>query len=135
MQVELVAIDIILVDIRMKGCNGIEATRMINKDFLTQLNTICLGEVPLAPGLAKKLLRQIASEKSSNKPIPEILLTQRQKELLQFLIKGFTYHEISDILHIQTGTVQYHIDQLINKLYLTNRTQLIAWATKFDLSE
>lgn len=171
-QVELVAIDIILMDIRMKGCNGIEATRiikkdfpqieiimltvsendndlfaaikagasgyllksMIDEDFLTQLNNICFDEVPLAPGFTKKLLRQFASEKKSNKTIPEIPLTTRQKEILQFLIKGFTYHEISDILHIQPGTVQYHVDQLINKLYLPNRTQLIAWAIKVDLS-
>lgn len=169
-QVELTMPDIILMDIRMKGCNGIEATRMIKKDFpkieivmltvseddddlfaavkagasgyllknmvdedfLAKLNTICFGEVPLAPGFTKKLLRQFAREGTAAMPAPKAHLTGRQKEILQLLVKGFTYREISEILHIQTVTVQYHVDQLINKLHLVNRTQLIAWAAGFD---
>jgi DNA-binding NarL/FixJ family response regulator len=53
------------------------------------------------------------------------LLSARENEILQLLSKGLLYKEISDKLHISTGTVRQHIHRIYEKLHVQNRTEAI----------
>ena len=52
-------------------------------------------------------------------------LSQREKEVLELLAKGFLYKEIGDKLNISTGTVRQHIHKIYEKLHVQNRTEAV----------
>lgn len=167
--------ELILMDVQMAECDGIETTRMIKRgypevkivmltasededslfaamqagavgyliksmdpeQFLRQLFSLREGEVPLAPGLAKRLLgefsrRRQAADELSDELEPE--LTRRQTEVLQLLTEGRTYKEIAQRLDLKEVTVKYHVKEILSKLHLSNRAQLIAHASRLRLN-
>jgi DNA-binding CsgD family transcriptional regulator len=60
-------------------------------------------------------------------------LTQREKEVLQWVMEGKTNWEISIILSISEGTVRYHITKILRKLKATNCSHAIAKAIKYNI--
>lgn len=177
-KVEMLRPEIILMDIEMGGCGGIEATRLIKKDFpeieivmlsisdedehlfeairagasgyllknmdgkdfLTELRRLVTGDTPLAPGFARRILQELAqSDRGAKTVVGEKgapakeppTLTARQSEILNLLAQGQTYKEIGKALQIQQSTVKYHMNEILSKLHLANRAQLIAYAANF----
>lgn len=173
---EMLQPDAILMDIEMPGCNGIEATRVIKRDFpkieiimltvydedeqlfaairagasgyllksmeacrfLAELRRITGGDAPLAPGLARRILREFGRQGAKPLPAakqaaPQAELTERQNEILKRLAEGRTYREIGEEIGIRDVTVRYHVNEIMDKLHLANRAQLIAHAAKLDL--
>lgn len=54
----------------------------------------------------------------------EYELTKREQEMLEFLMEGYTYTQISEKLFISKGTVKTHVHNLYQKLGVTNRNQI-----------
>lgn len=53
-------------------------------------------------------------------------LTPREHEVMEFLLRRFSNKEIADILGISERTVKYHVTNILNKLQLTSRAELLA---------
>ena len=62
-------------------------------------------------------------------------LTEREKEVLKHLVKGFNSREISEKLFISINTVQYHRKQLLRKTLSRNVAELIGKAYELSLLE
>src|SRR5205085_4108945 len=50
-------------------------------------------------------------------------LTEKEMEVLQLIVKGKSNKEIADLLNITEGTVKYHVNGILGKLGVTDRTQ------------
>lgn len=60
---------------------------------------------------------------------PELdLLSEREREVLQFIARGYTYREIGESLFISIKTVESHVSAVLRKLQLSNRHELTRWA-------
>lgn len=72
-------------------------------------------------------------EKSIHSTEPKELseLTEREKEVFKLLCKGLTNYEISKNLYITEATIKKHISNILNKLHLSNRIDVIFWANNF----
>lgn len=117
------------------GAVGYLIKSMEPKQFLQQLTSLQDGELPLAPGFAKRLLGEFTRRRQAEaEEEPERQLTARQAEILQLLTEGLTYREIASRLELKVVTVKYHIKEIITKLHLANRAQLIAHATRLGLT-
>jgi DNA-binding NarL/FixJ family response regulator len=89
------------------------------------------GESPLNQELATRLLRQLAEEKQHNQcQVPpqhreplEDALTPREKEVLGLLTTGQTNQQIARTLTISKGTAKVHVERIIRKLGVSDRTQ------------
>ncbi len=89
------------------------------------------GESPLNQELATRLLRQLAEEKQhSLSPTPskrheplEDALTPRETEVLGLLTTGQTNQQIAQTLTISKGTAKVHVERIIRKLKVSDRTQ------------
>jgi DNA-binding NarL/FixJ family response regulator len=89
------------------------------------------GESPLNQELATRLLRQLAEEKHHNvyrapsegrEPLDEAL-TPRETEVLGLLTTGQTNQQIAQTLTISKGTAKVHVERIIRKLGVSDRTQ------------
>jgi two-component system NarL family response regulator len=60
-------------------------------------------------------------------------LTVRQSEILTLVAQGLTYPQIGEALHLSEVTVRYHMRQILERLHLKNRAQVIAYAARHGL--
>lgn len=84
---------------------------------------------PMSPSIARKVLNLLSgSGKSLAKPEPKNLeedynLTEREKDILHFLIDGLEYKEIAQKLGISPNTVRNNVTKIYSKLHVTSRMQ------------
>lgn len=106
--------------------------------FFRKLLEIEQGEPPLSPGLAARILRLFGGREiqaaSSGQPgdqvSPTVSLTPRELEVLTLVSQGLTYKEVGAELHLSERTIKYHMGEIIARLHLENRAQVIAYARR-----
>jgi DNA-binding NarL/FixJ family response regulator len=105
------------------------------------------GAPALTPSLASKLLAEFARQAgqpsasprqqptSTNRDLDEVEpLTAREREVLEQLERGATNKEIAQALFVSENTVKYHLTNILQKLHLQNRTQVVAYASRHRLT-
>jgi DNA-binding NarL/FixJ family response regulator len=100
------------------------------------------GESPLNQELATRLLKQLAEEKQHDKfPGPsqrreplEDALTPRETEVLGLLTTGQTNQQIARTLTISKGTAKVHVERIIRKLGVSDRTQAAVRAIELGVT-
>ena len=80
------------------------------------------GEPSLHPEIAKKLMNQLA-EGGGDETKEE--LTLRETEVLRLIAGGHSNKEIANALYISEKTVKTHVSNILQKLHLADRTQLL----------
>lgn len=63
------------------------------------------------------------------------MLTEREKEILLLIAKGYSNQEIADASHITIKTVKTHVSNILSKLEVQDRTQAVIYAFQHDLVE
>lgn len=110
---------------------------------LEMLDQVAAGGAALPPELAARLLedyvRQSQRAEALN-TVPDELaarhgLTERQQEILALVSQGLTYAQVGAALFLTEATVRYHMGQIIDRLHLENRSQVIAYAVSHGLGK
>jgi DNA-binding CsgD family transcriptional regulator len=60
-------------------------------------------------------------------------LTARQYEILEMVAAGSSYKEVGAVLHISENTVKYHMGEILQRLHVKNREQVVAYALRTGL--
>lgn len=87
------------------------------------------GGAPMTGSIAKKVLA-LFPRPAQTKQEEEQLLSLREQELLQLLIKGYSYKMIADELQIALETVRSHIKKIYRKLQVNSATEAIYKVTR-----
>ena len=110
-----------------------------------ELQKIILGQPPLSPAIARRLLNYFRSGESQAHPVPVAdaangradsdfeRLTPRESEVLTYLSKGFTIKEIASLMGIKWFTVNDHIKAIYRKLNVSSRAEAAVLASKQGL--
>jgi len=61
------------------------------------------------------------------------ILTERQMEILSLVAQGKTYKEVAGKLYVTERTVKYHMGEILKKLHMRNRVQVIAYTSQLGL--
>ncbi len=104
--------------------------------FLEILAQVEGGGAALPPELAARLLEEFARQAQHvEEPLDEAPsdLTARQVEILTLVAQGLTYPQIGEALYLSEPTVRYHMGQILARLHLQNRAQVIAYAARHGL--
>jgi DNA-binding NarL/FixJ family response regulator len=89
------------------------------------------GQPVFTPSLAGLVLDEF--RRISTKDPGEPDLTARENEVLKLVAKGYTYKEIGEKLFISTKTVQNHVQNILTKLQLRKRYELMRYAIQKGL--
>jgi DNA-binding NarL/FixJ family response regulator len=84
------------------------------------------GEPVFSPALAGLLLGEFRRMAKDAGPVQP--LSDREREVLQYVARGHTYKEIGEELFIAEKTVENHVRNILNKLHLNRRNELIRYA-------
>jgi DNA-binding NarL/FixJ family response regulator len=63
----------------------------------------------------------------------EVALTQRESEVLRQLARGLTNEQIAEAMHISYETIKEHVQHILRKIGVTDRTQAAVWAVRKNL--
>ena len=89
------------------------------------------GGAPMSPRIARKtmnLLAQATPSVQADKNTEK--LSDREMQVLKFLVDGLDYKNIAEKLDISPNTIRKHIDNIYKKLYVTSRAQAVTIAVK-----
>jgi DNA-binding NarL/FixJ family response regulator len=64
----------------------------------------------------------------------EVALTQREGEVLRQIAMGLTNKQIAEPFHISVETVKEHVQNILRKIGVSDRTQAAVWAVRKDLA-
>jgi len=103
------------------------------KELDAAVRQVLRGESPLDSGTAARLLQKVASEDRQRSKPPTDRLTRRQLEVLRLLAKGLTNREIAQRLVLSTGTVRIHVQHIIAKLGVSDRTGAVVRGIELGL--
>lgn len=113
------------------GASGYVPKRAAPEELLTAIQAAASGEVYLYPSLAKLLVKDYltqAQETKDKRPLDG--LTSREQEVLAHLAEGASSAEIAEALNISPKTVARHRENIMRKLNLHSRTELVKYAIR-----
>nr|WP_308438363.1 response regulator transcription factor [Kitasatospora indigofera] len=111
------------------GARGYVTKTITGTDLVNAIFRISDGDAVFSPRLAGFVLDAFAA--TDTPPVDEDLdrLTQREREVLRLIARGYAYKEIAKQLFISVKTVESHVSAVLRKLQLSNRHELTRWAT------
>ena len=113
------------------GAKGYLLKDLRASQFFEALDAIDRGEAVIPTRLAGNLLEEFRSKSQGAAEIgPGDALSPREREVLDHVSQGLTNKEVAEKLYISENTVKYHMKNILDKLHLRNRSQVIAWAAR-----
>ncbi len=109
------------------GVNGYVPKRAAPEELLTAIRTAIEGGVYLYPSLAKLLVKDYLA---GERPTELDGLTEREQEVLTHLAEGASAEVIAETLSIAPKTVSRHRENIMRKLGLHSRTDLVKYAIR-----
>ncbi len=101
------------------------------EELLTAIRAAAAGEVYLYPSLAKLLVKDYLTQEHTNENAKALDgLTEREQEVLRYLAEGVANDEIADALVISNKTVARHRENIMQKLGLHSRSELVRYAIR-----
>jgi DNA-binding NarL/FixJ family response regulator len=172
-QAQLRKPDVVLMDVRMSGMDGIEAARrLVDQDqgsrvlmlttfdldeyvyeamkagasgfmlknappeqLAAAVRTVAAGDALLAPAITRRLIEAYVHRPSTGAATPTALeeLTSRELEVLRHVARGLSNAEIADVLIVAETTIKTHVNRILAKLQLRDRTQAAVLAYESGL--
>jgi len=109
------------------GANGYLTKTTQPSKILDALLEVHKGGSPMSSHIARKIVSSFHTTET-NSELKK--LSEREKEILNLLSKGYRYKEIADQLFLSTETVRTHIRNIYEKLQVNSRTEAINKAYK-----
>ena len=116
------------------GAGGYILKKAVASDLVNAIQCVARGDIYVYPPLTRSLLGDFVPVEETEEPVSEVL-TPRELEVLKLVAKGYTSGQIADLLVISTRTVESHRANLMDKLSLENRADLVRYALNHGFLE
>jgi len=109
------------------GARGYVTKTISAEELAAAVERVAGGDAVFSPKLAGFVLDAFATVPGDIDPELD-QLTDREREVLRFIARGYTYREVGEELFISVRTVESHVSSVLHKLQLSNRNALTRWA-------
>ena len=113
------------------GARGYVTKTITGPELVAAIERVASGDAVFSPRLAGFVLDAFAGS-IDVAAVDEDLdrLTEREREVMRLIARGYAYKEVAKELFISVKTVETHVSAVLRKLQLSNRHQLTRWATE-----
>ncbi len=115
------------------GAGGYLLKSATSDELADALRRVRAGEPVFTPSLAGLVLNEFRRVAGGEATPAEPKLSPRENEVLKLVAKGYTYREIAEKLFISVKTVQNHVQNILTKLQLKKRYELMRYAIQRGL--
>ena len=114
------------------GASGYVLKREVDQALLTAIRSVHRGDAFLTNAVERSLVREWMSDDSAG---PEEPLSPREQEVLKLISEAHTNRSIAEILMLSEKTVESHRANLLRKLGMRDRVELVRYAIRRGLTE
>lgn len=116
------------------GASGYVIKRAAEEELISAIRAVSRGDMYIHPAITRLLLKDLSPTVEARKDMLESL-TPREREVMDYIIRGYTNRQIAEALSISIRTVEGHRASLFGKLGLKNRVELVEFAEKYGLRD
>lgn len=116
------------------GVRGYLLKDMDPEDVIDSVRRTARGELVVAPAMAVKLAHLLQAGGPDQPKDKSVKLTEREREILQYLAAGKSNKAIAKSLHISHDTVKLHVRHILAKLNMTSRVEAAVFAVEHGVS-
>ena len=120
------------------GAQGYLLKNLEADTFFELLDRAARGEPALTPVLARKLLQEFAKPPEPSAPAAsdQDSLTARERDVLELMVEGVTTdRKLAKRLGVSENTVKFHVRNILDKLRLHNRAEVVGYALRHGILE
>ncbi len=115
------------------GAHGYLLKDDSDTELLPAIRTIQRGQIYVTPQLAAEVTVEMLASYRNRKELPIIHLTNREKQVLQMVVKGLTSKQMAEVLCLSPRTIEHYRSSLLKKFKMKNSVDLVNHAIKNSL--
>lgn len=116
------------------GASGYVVKRAAETELISAIQAISRGDMYIHPSMTRALVKDLAPATSPKATGPnQDTLTSREVEVLRLIARGHTNRQIAELLSISSRTVEGHRANLMHKLDLHSRVEVVEYAEQHGL--
>ncbi|MEJ7628132.1 MAG: response regulator transcription factor [Nocardioidaceae bacterium] len=113
------------------GARGYVTKNITGDDLVAALHRVHDGDAVFSPRLAGFVLDAFAGQFEVAQVDEDLdRLTEREREVMRLIARGYAYKEVASALFISIKTVETHVSSVLRKLQLSSRHELTRWASE-----
>jgi DNA-binding NarL/FixJ family response regulator len=115
------------------GASAYVLKDVTQRELLITIRRVLRGEAMLDPKIVAGVLGNMTGNPPHLSHLPSVQLSPREREVLQLLAQGLTNREIAHTLTVSTSTIKIHVEHILMKLDVADRTQAAVRAIELGL--
>jgi len=116
------------------GASGYILKRAVETELINAIRSVYRGDVYIHPAMTRALLGETPADEELDTS-DAVTLTRREVEVISLIAQGYSNQQIASLLTISVRTVESHRANLMKKLNLHSRVELVRYAAKHGLLE
>jgi DNA-binding NarL/FixJ family response regulator len=108
------------------GASGYLLKQMRRSELMDALKDVHAGGSPMSSQIARKVVQSFRRDETETADGEMVGLSQREREVIELLARGYLYKEIAEMLKISVQTVNTYIRRIYEKLHVRSRAQAVA---------
>jgi len=117
------------------GASGYIIKRAVESELIDAIRAVKRGDLYVHPAMTRALLREISPHRVAPDDSPIEALTRREVDVLKLIAQGYTNRQTAEALSISVRTVESHRANLMGKLNLRSRVDLVRYAKEHEFIE
>jgi DNA-binding NarL/FixJ family response regulator len=112
------------------GASGYVLKREADQDLVGAIRAVVRGEAFLTNAAERTIIREWMADGADGPVVP---LTPREEEVVKLIAEAFTNTQIAEILHLSEKTIESHRANVLRKLGMRDRVELVRYAIRRGL--
>ena len=105
------------------GASAYVLKDVTQRELLSTIRRVMCGESVLDPNIVVRVVGHMIDDTARQAHLPAVQLSPREREVLQLLVQGQTNREIALALTVSASTIKIHVEHILAKLGVSDRTQ------------